>query len=61
MDPITRKLYWSDLKPVKTFQIPGLSLPLMIMTDANGVLTIRWEEKVKNYGSQLYLESIKKK
>jgi len=60
MDPITRELYDSNLKPMKTFQIYGISNPLLIMSNDDGGLTIRLEEKTKNYGSKLYIESIKK-
>ena len=61
MDPITRKLYNSHLEPMKTFKIKGISNLLIIMQDINGLVTIRIEETVKNYGSQLYIESIKQK
>ena len=60
MDPITRTVYKSNLEPMKTFQIPGIPLPLLIVSNDDGVLTIRLEEKTKNYGSKLYIESIKK-
>ena len=61
MDPITRELYNSNLERMKTFQIHGISNQLLIMSNDDGGLTIRIEEKVKNYGSQLYIESIKNK
>jgi len=61
MDPITRKLYHSNLEPMKTFKIEGISNPLIILQDINGLVTIRVEETVKNYGSKLYIESIKQK
>ena len=58
MDPITRKLYCSDLKPMKTFTIPGISNILLITMDVDGKLTFQCEEQVKKYGSKLYIESI---
>ena len=61
MDPLTRKLYNSNLEPMKTFKIEGILNPLIIMQDINGLVTIRVEETVKNNGSKLYIESIKQK
>ena len=55
MDPITRKLYNEDLQPKKTFKITGISNPLIIDVNHNGILTFRVEDVVKNYGRKLYI------
>ena len=60
MDPITRKLYNEDLQPKKTFNLKGISNLLIIESNHDGILTFRVEDVVKNYGSKLYIESIKK-